>query len=272
MYFLILKLVMINLLSENWHRIESKNFEIYIEGKWQVQSIQLELEKIYSLVKMNLSHFSPWMLREKTKVYIFKTYETYLKSEFKPPPWSKGLCFHKQRKIVVYYKNTLEELLSTIVHELSHLYYEDFFLRKMKSPPLWLNEGLAVYMESLYKGFESQWDKSLISVPDYKIINFSDFVKKDLKQLKSDEEIAFWYLQAFGMVKYLYYNFGKTAFYRFNMEILNNTNIEKSLWNIYRINSLETFEKKWFEWLYTIKKSQSFEFKPFKNIEFKNFN
>ncbi|MCX7641406.1 MAG: peptidase MA family metallohydrolase [Elusimicrobiales bacterium] len=272
MFYFFLKLFLAINLFSNWHRIETKNFNIYMEGKWQIQSISMEIEKIYSLLKMYLSSFSPWMLKEKTNIYIYQNYENYLKSEFKPPQWSKGLCFHKKRTIVVYYRDTLEDLLSTIIHELTHLYYEDFFLRKMKGPPIWLNEGLAVYMESIYKGNNSQWNKSLIFIPHDKIINFSSFIKTDINKLKSDEEIAFWYLQAFGMVKYLYSNFGKASFYKFNLEISNNITIEKSLWNIYRISDWEIFEKRWLDWIARLKKSQEFEFKPFKTIEFRIFN
>lgn len=272
MIFILIQFLIFQIHSQNWYRITTPHFEIYNEGKWQIQSLQMEVEKIYSLLKMNLSSFSPWMTKEKTKIYIFKDYDSYIKSEFKPPEWSKGLCFHKKRTIVVYYRKDIEDLSTTLIHELTHLYFEDFFIRKMKGPPVWLNEGFAVYMESLYKSDKSPWNISLFSFPPDKIVKFNTFTKIDVNQLKSDDEIAFWYLQSFGMVKYLYTVFGKPAFYKFNIELANNTDIEKALWNIYRISDWEIFEKRWFDWLSKIKNNKDFNFKPFKTIDFKSFN
>ncbi len=176
-------LFFVNLLySEQWQRVDTKHFEVYIEGNWTLPTLSMEVEKIYSILRMNLSAFSPWMINESTKIYIFKNYESYIKSSFKPPKWSKGLCFHKTRTVVVYYRKSIEDLCSTIIHELTHLYYEDFFIKKLKNSPLWLNEGLAVYMESIYIGEKSQWNTSLINAPFERFLRFNSFFKTRAKQ------------------------------------------------------------------------------------------
>lgn len=271
MILLFTTILILKISSENWHRVENSHFEIYTEGRWQIPSLNMEMKKIYSLVNMNLSPFSPWMKKEKTKIYIFKDYESYLKSEFKPPHWSKGLCFHQKRTIVLYHRDSIEDLLSTIIHELTHLYFEDFFIRRMKTPPIWLNEGLAVYMESLYRGERSPWTNSLKSFPQDRVMRFDIFIKTDPHKLPTEQDIAFWYLQSYGMVRYLL-SFGRAAFYRFNLELLQNKEIEKALWEIYRISNWEIFEKRWTSWLSRIKDNNQFNFKPFKTIEFKRFN
>lgn len=271
-FFLIFLFLMPELFSQTWHRTETNHFVIYIEGKWKIPAIEIELEKIYSILKFNVSSFSQWMLNEKTNIYIFKNQESYMKSEFRPPVWSKGLCFHKTRTIVVYYRQSIKDLSSTIIHELTHLYFEDFFIRKLNAPPLWLNEGLAVYMESLYQDNESQWKKSLMYAPKERFISFSSFVKTNPNDLKSDEDIAWWYLQAYGLVRYIYSNFSRAAFYRFVTDIAKGKKLEKALWDYYRIYDWENFEKRWYDWLQNIKNDEKFEFKPFKQMEFKNLN
>ncbi|MGC8867387.1 MAG: peptidase MA family metallohydrolase [Elusimicrobiales bacterium] len=258
--------------TQSWQRVETKHFEIYVEGNWTFPLAAMEVEKIYSILKMNLSPFAPWMIKENTKIYVFKNYDSYIKSPFKPPLWSKGLCLHKTRTVVVYYRKNIEDLGSTIIHELTHLYYEDFFIKKLKGPPIWLNEGLAVYMESLYLGDKSPWKISLKNAQKENFMSFADFIKADPTNIKSDSDIAWWYLQAYGIVRYLYTTFGKASFYRFSTDISNGKDVLKALWDIYRISDFEIFEKKWQDWLLRSKDEKEFEFKPFKAVEFKRIS
>lgn len=271
MFSLILFIIM-KIFCQDWNRIETNHFDVYIEGKWVIPALTMELEKIYSLMKMNLSPFSPWMLKEKTKIYIYKNHQSYVSSEFSPPKWSKGICIHNKRTVVVYYKDSVEDLLATVVHELTHLYYEDFFLQKLKSPPIWLNEGLAVYMEYVFRQERSPWYQSLIHSPKSVFMGFEIFFKSNPNNLSSDEEIAYWYLQSFAIIKYLLGFFGKSSFYRFSLELSNTSDLNKSLWKVYRFSDLKMFEKKWFEWLNQEKAQKNFEFKPFKTLEFNRFN
>lgn len=270
--FVAIFFVVFNLYTQSWTRTETSHFDVYSEGKWAIPAFSMELEKIYSLMRMNLSPFAPWMLKEKTKIYVYRNHESYILSDFKPPKWSKGICIHSQRTIVVYYRDSIEDLLSTIVHELTHLYYEDFFLQKFKAPPLWLNEGFAVYMEYLFRQDKSPWYKALVHSNKSVFTNFEVFFKKNPNNLSSDEEVAYWYLQAFGIVKYLLNYFGRPTFYRFSLELSKGSSLETSLWKIYRFSDIAMFEKRWFDWLEKEKSQQDFNFKPFKSLEFKKFN
>ncbi|MBP7796265.1 MAG: hypothetical protein KA059_05780 [Elusimicrobiales bacterium] len=273
--FLILMITVFSPLSaQNWQRVETKHFDIYFEGKWEIPSFSMEMERIYNLMNLNLSYFAPWMSKEKTSIYIYSRYDTYIKGEFKPPEWSKGLALFEKKTIVVYNSDKQDSLIPTITHELTHLYFESYFRQKSKKPPLWLNEGLAVYMEDLSsKSNEGEWYRALKYSPKKVYMKFDVFFDTELNSLKDDKDIANWYLEAYGIVKYLYSPSRKIIFYRFCSDILKGKKLEKALWNNYRINNLKSFEKKWFYWLDSEiinhdGKNDSFEFKPFKTIEF----
>lgn len=275
--FLIILFFIISIKSysqNKWNRIETKHFEIYIENQTNMASISLELERIHNLFNINLSPFAPWMKREKTIVYIYSSYDSYINSQFKPPKWSKGLSLYEKKTIVVYNSDKKDYLIPTISHELTHLYFESYFAQKLKKPPLWLNEGLAVYMEDKSYEGEKLWERALKYSPLNVYIKFDSFFKVDVNKMTRDEDIVNYYLQAYGIVRYLYSPTKRISFYKFCEDLLNGKKLEKSLWDNYRISDYDNFEKRWFNWLNNeIIKSKNnieIEFKPFKRIEFKN--
>ncbi|HOL62448.1 MAG TPA: peptidase MA family metallohydrolase [Elusimicrobiales bacterium] len=257
--------------QEQWNRTETAHFNIFSEGKWQITNLTIELERIYNLMNLNLSFFAPWMKNEKTNIYIYSSYENYIKGSFSPPKWSKGLAFVDKKTIVVYDSEKKESFIPTITHELTHLYFESYFNTKLKHPPLWLNEGIAVYMEDISYQTDPLWSRALRYSPKSVYMKFDSFFKTDLNSIKNDNDIANWYLQSYGIVRYMFES-KKLIFYKFCEDILNGKEVQKSFWDNYRILDYDDFEKKWFYWLKeTINenKKNSMEFKPFKRIEFK---
>ncbi|MBU2529982.1 MAG: hypothetical protein KKD35_02985 [Elusimicrobia bacterium] len=262
-----------------WHIKESPHFKIYHESSWSPDSIVIELEKIYNMMKMDISMFSPWMIREKGKVYIYSSKDTYLKGEFKPQEWSKGLAYVKKKTIVVYDSGDMEKLRAVISHELTHLYFEGFFEEKFKYPPQWLNEGLAVSMEDKSYG-QGPWHTALMYVPRERYISFSDFFDIELNQLTSQQKIGDWYLQSFGIIKYLFNSRKRIQFKNFCDLIRGGNSAREALWSSYRIKNLRDFEQSWLKWLETYGKedektsgfpSASFNFTPVKLTPTKKF-
>lgn len=262
--------------QETWLREDTKHFIILYQGNWKISGFNLEIERLYDILKIYLSPFSPWMLREKTTIYIYSDKENYLKGEFSPPKWSKGLAFPEKKTVVVYnIPGKQDKFLATVAHELTHLYFENYFREKLKTPPLWLNEGLAVFIEDMSYTENPPWTRALKFIDESKYIPFEKFFNIDPNSINNDGDITMWYLQAFGIVKYLYNPTMKINFFKLCRDIRKNIKFEKALWNNYRIEDLYLFEKKWHYWLKTeFKKSHDnhYEFKPFKKIKFKQFN
>jgi hypothetical protein len=266
-FFFLITLILYS--KDNWIRFETKHFTIFYEGNWQIPYLSMEIERIYSLMDLNLSYFAPWMHHEKTNIYIYSSRESYIKGEFKPPKWSKGLAFWDKRIIVVYNDKEKKNLIPTITHELTHLYFESFFAQKLTHPPLWLNEGLAVYMEDKSYDSEGLWERALKYSEQTTYMKFNDFLKTDVRSLKTDNEIANWYLEAYGVIRYLKEIYSQNSFYRFCDDLARGSTIEKTLWKSFGIFDLDDFEKKWFRWLgeFKIRKENKLEFRPFKKIE-----
>lgn len=248
--------------ADTWRLKPSPHFAIYHESSWPPQSVALDLEALYGRLRLDFAMFAPWMTREKTKIYIYRSQKSYLAGEFNPPKWSKGLAYFNTKTVVVYDSGDKAKLRGTLAHELSHLYFESFYGEKLKNPPQWLNEGLAVMMEDAANSREGPWSASLKYFPQDKIIPLTSFFSVRLDQLQSDTEIGYWYMQAFGVTRYLFRPNTRIKFKQFCTVLRDGGKLEPTLWRVYRVRDLREFDRTWREWVrnYGAEKKSGFSF------------
>ncbi|MDA8244701.1 MAG: peptidase MA family metallohydrolase [Elusimicrobia bacterium] len=232
-----------------WHKKVSPHFIVFHESAWSPNSTSLELERMYAAMRLNLAMFAPWMVKEKTKVYIYSSQQSYLAGEFAPPRWSKGLAFVSKKTIVVYDPEDQGKLKAVIAHELTHLYFEGYFAEKLKYPPQWLNEGLAVYMEESVFPDGGAWSRALAYFPRERRIPFDSFFATSLDGITGDSRIADWYLQSYGVVMYLYQPHKRVQFKAFCDEVRDGETVDMALWKNYRAREGDDFGAKWTAWL-----------------------
>ncbi len=232
-----------------WNIKESPHFEVLHESAWSPNSIVLELEKMFSAMRLNMAMFAPWMAAEKSKIYIYGSRSSYLAGEFAPPKWSKGLAYPDRKIVVVYDTGDIVKLKAVLAHELSHLYFEGYFAEKFKYPPQWLNEGLAVYLEDIVFTEGGLWRRALPYFNAERRLPFDDFFGIKLESLKTDARISDWYLQSFGVVSYLYRPHTRLQFKNFCEALRGGDAVETALWKNYRISGGKDFSLKWETWL-----------------------
>lgn len=268
----------------DWHVKVSPHFEILHESAWSPASISLEMEKMYASMRLSMSMFAPWMVKERSKIYIYSSQESYLNGEFQPPRWSKGLAYASKKTIVVYDTGDAGKLKAVIAHELAHLYFEGYFAEKLKYPPQWLNEGLAVYMEESVFPEGGPWGQALAYFPEARRVPFDRFFGLKIDALGSDAEISDWYLQSYGTVLYLYRPNMRLQFKGLCEALRAGEKLDDALWRVYRVRGEADFSKKWSAWLDAYsregqgwpgsgQRSASFNFKPIQiaSFTFTNF-
>jgi hypothetical protein len=258
-----------------WHLKSSPHFEIYYQSSWSPESISLEMEKLYSSMRLSMSMFAPWMVKQKAKIYIYSSQENYLNGEFQPPRWSKGLAYSTKKTIVVYDTGDIAKLKAVISHELGHLYFEGYFAEKLKYPPKWINEGLAVYLEDSSYSEGGPWGQALAYFPDTRRIPFEKFFSIDLDSLKTEAQISDWYLESYGAVLYLYKGNTRLQFKGLCDALRAGEPLDKALWRLYGLRSEADLTRKWNAWadnyakgggegsFSSSQRSASFNFKPF---------
>ena len=114
--------------TDAWARKNTSHFTILHENAMAPQAIAMELEKIYSKLRMHMSAFAPWMDKQKTKVYIYGSQESYQNSSFGPPKWSEALALPASHAVLVYDQNDIDNLRRVLTHELTHVFFGSFFV------------------------------------------------------------------------------------------------------------------------------------------------
>ena len=270
--------------STVWHVKSSPHFEIYHESNWSPNSIALELEGLYGKFRLSISMFAPWMVKEKTRIYIYRDQASYLRGEFNPPRWSKGLAYFSKKMVVVFDSGDMVKLRAVAAHELAHLYFESFYGEYLKYPPQWLNEGLAVLMEDMSYAEEGPWSQALKYFPKEKILPLADFFSISVDQAGSEEQIGYWYLESFGAVSYLFRPRTRLQFMNFCLLLRKGEPLDSALWKFYRLNGAAAMDPSWRAWLSTYGNkddrgfsadypSAGFNFKPlkFSPVTFTNY-
>jgi hypothetical protein len=232
----------------SWRSKTSPHFEIYHESAWSPGAISLELERMFSTMRLTMAMFAPWMTTQKSRVYIYASQQTYLAGEFNPPRWSKGLAYPQRKTVVVYDTGDMEKLRAVLAHELSHLYFEGYFAEKLSYPPQWLNEGLAVYLEDLVVPGGGPWSRALPHFGKDRRLPFGRLVSAELDKLGGDAQITDWYLQSFAAVTMLYRPSSRLQFKNFCDSLRDGEKLEPALWRNYRIPSLEDFSSRLHAW------------------------
>ncbi|TBR17496.1 hypothetical protein EPO15_16805 [bacterium] len=231
-----------------WHQTLSPHFDIQHESAFSPAGLTLELEKLHNRLRLDLSMFAPWMAKERITLNVYASQQSYLRGRFKPPSWSNGVAFAQLRTVVTYWGQGAKGY-SVLGHETTHLLFEGWWAEVGKTPPVWLNEGLAMLEETGEAGADkSDWQNALENIDPRDYIAFDRFVKiVPTRDLKDDKErVTVWYTQAYGTVRLLYKARQRMQFFNFCNQLRDGKSVEDALWKVYRLRGLKGLEKEFY--------------------------
>ncbi|MBI3547422.1 MAG: hypothetical protein HY078_00065 [Elusimicrobia bacterium] len=236
----------------SWHETMTPHFLVKHEAAFLPSGLTLFLERLHNRLRLDLSVFSPWMAKERVKLYLYSDAKSYGSGEFKPPSWSNGIAFYDRRIVAVYDQPEKRKLMEIIAHETTHLLFESYWGEAGRKPPQWLNEGLAMLEEgaSDEKEDRTEWSKAMAHLPPNRLIPIQKLLEiTPTQDIKDQEGVAFWYVQSYSLVYYLARRHTRLQFQRFCRELRDGNSLKKSLWNVYRIRDVQDLEAKWKTWL-----------------------
>jgi Peptidase MA superfamily len=226
---------------------ETRHFVIYEEGKTVSKKIINALEHLHGNIMLDLIAFSPWTRDKKVFLFFCSSQDTYQKITGRPA-WSGGTASLKERKIFVY-KNP--GTFGIIAHELTHIYFDSFFSKKPN--PLWLSEGMAVYIQVERGASVPIWlSKNLKMISRGAGFKLKDLMRIEKLEEADEESIRLWYAQSYSIVRFLMKMKAGDSFYRFCNMIKNENPVHTSLYRAYGMpyNKISALE---YAWRYDVK-------------------
>lgn len=221
---------------------ETFNYLIYREKQPIGEKLKKLLDDIHGNLMLDLTPFTLVSKPNKILVMLFNTRESYM-TYTKRPAWS-GAASDLQSDTMYVLEGSNFYPLS--VHELTHLYFDGYFLPSIS--PLWLSEGMAVYMQIYATRQKPNWvDPGIKRILQGQYIDLEQMMQMEDLSALNTEQAELWYTQAFSVVDYLLNRHGRDEFYRFCNELKAGEPVHLALYRAYGMpfNKISVLQNVW---------------------------
>lgn len=219
------------------------NYLIYREKDPVTPKVKNVLDTIHGNLMLDLTPFTVVAKPSKILVMLFDQKESYMDFT-KRPSWSGASSDLQSDSMYVIEKTGFYPLT---VHELTHLYFDQYFLPKLS--PLWLSEGMAVYMQvyasKQQPGYAVRRLKQILDTGQ--LIPFEEMMSAQTLKDYPTDKAEMWYTQAYALVDYLLSTRTRDEFYKFCTELKNGTPTAPALYRAYGMpfNKISTLQNVW---------------------------
>lgn len=216
---------------------------IYREKDPVTPKLKNVLDSIHATLIADLTPFTVVSKPGKVLVMLFDQKESYMDFTHRPA-WSGASSDLQSDTMYVIEKTGFYPLT---VHELTHLYFDQYFLPHLS--PLWLSEGIAVYMQ-IYASkqkpaYVMRRMKQILETG--KMLPFEEMMSAQTLKDYPKDKAEIWYTQAYALVDYLLNTRPRDEFYTFCSELKNGTPVHQALYRAYGMpfNKVSTLQNVW---------------------------
>jgi len=245
---MVILLVMIELCacaqSSEYKELRSDHFVFLYapQAELVVYKIKDDAEYLYRKIvqEFGITRAALWSWSNRAQIVIAKDKDAYMKA-FGCPDWS-GACVNYYNRIIYTFpnQNNFPRILS---HELTHIMFREYV--GMGRLPLWLDEGMAQYIEyrdTLNEQSATSLMKQLI--PGNRYLKFSDM--NGIYALDNTTDVGLFYTQSFCMVYFLIKRFSREDFSEFLSYLKDGNSLDEALRKAFNgINNMGQFEESW---------------------------
>lgn len=195
--------------------------------------------------EFNLVRDKLWLWENRAKIIIAKDREDYLR-RFPCPSWSAACVDYVAKTIYTYPYQ--EGFSSNLAHELTHIIFREYV--GPGGLPLWLDEGIAVYVDNKYGkgGYRMGFTLFKKAIREKRYIPLSELNYLTPGSLggRSRDYVDLFYVESFSIIDFLIKKGSRDNFYRFLYFLRNGNNFNDALLKSYSsIRNMEDLEKQW---------------------------
>jgi hypothetical protein len=236
-----------SLLAQEWQEVKGDHFIVYFlhQDEKFAQGVLSKAEEYYGQIARELGYqrYSDfWTWDKRVKIYIYPEKTAFLKASGQPS-WSEGVADYTGKQIISYaWSEGFTDAL--LPHEMAHLIFRDYVGFKGEIP-LWLDEGVAQWMEPQKREAVQGAVKELLR--SNKILSLRKMLELDIREVDDANLVHGYYVQAVSLVGYLMTQHGPNRFIEFCRQLRDGKRLEEALRFAYpaSIRSLKELETKW---------------------------
>ena len=254
-YFSCILLVLILLKTlpaqeQRWQELRGVHFLVYYNNADDdfVNTVLERAEDYYYSIteKLGFRRYNFWLNEKRVKIYIYDDAQSY-QADARQPEWAGG-CVDLENKIIRTYSAAGGFINMVLPHEMGHIIFRELIGFDNFAAPLWLEEGVACYLERPENRMHAHRiiKKAIVDNEFIRLKNLSNF---NPRQVGGRDKIELFYAEALGAVTYLIREYGQDNFVLFCENLRDKKDLDRAIAAVYPYKNLEEFSQKWQEYL-----------------------
>lgn len=232
--------------AQQWREVKGDHFIVYFEQDEKfAEEVLTKAEIYYREIALELGYqrYSGfWTWNNRVKIFIYPDRTSFLAAT-NQPAWSAGLANYKDKTIVSYvwsqgFTNSL------LPHETAHLVFRDY-VGFEGEVPLWLDEGVAQWMEPKKRQKAKEAIRDLIDQGGF--MSLEGLLAMDIREVGNEQWVPSYYIEAVSLVGFLISEYGSENFIDFCRQLRDGKSFQEALKFSYptSIRSIQELEEKW---------------------------